>query len=80
MSDLRFQTKEEITRIRNWIVKAMGIIIYGTINEKGERWYTQMGRVFDAIKDKQAEYNWLITDTDCVPQKIEELCNGKDYC
>ncbi len=55
-------------------------MIYGAINDKGEHWYTQMGRVFDAIKNKQAEYNWLITDIDCVPQKIEELCNGKDYC
>ena len=57
-----------------------GNMIYGAINDKGEHWYTQMGRVFDAIKNKQAEYNWLITDIDCVPQKIEELCNGKDYC
>lgn len=28
-------------------------MIYGAINEKGERWYTQMGRVFDAIRNKQ---------------------------
>ena len=55
-------------------------MIYGAINEKGERWYTQMGRVFDAIRNKQTEYNWLITDIDCVPQKIEELCDGNDYC
>lgn len=55
-------------------------MVYGAINEKGERWYTQMGRVFDAIHDKQTEYNWLITDIECVPRKIEELCYGKDFC
>lgn len=53
---------------------------YGAINQKGERWYTQMGKIFDAIKDNQMNYNWLITDIDCVPQKIEDCCNGKDFC
>ena len=48
-------------------------MVYGAINEKGERWYTQMGRVFDAIQNKQTEYNWLITDVECVPRKIEQL-------
>ena len=55
-------------------------MVYGAINEKGERWYTQMGRVFDAIQNKQTEDNWLITDVECVPRKIEQLCNGKDCC
>lgn len=54
-------------------------MVYGAINEKGEQWYTQMSRVFEAIKNKQNEYNWLITDIDCVPSKIEKRCNG-DYC
>lgn len=55
-------------------------MIYGAINEKGENWYTNMGRVFDAIKDKQMDYNWLITDADCVPEKIYKYCDGKGYC
>lgn len=55
-------------------------MVYGAINEKGERWYTQMCKVFDAIKDRQINYNWLITDMDGVPEKINERCNGKDYC
>ncbi len=54
-------------------------MVYGAINEKGEQWYTQMGRVFEAIKQKQNDYNWLITDIDCVPQKIEECCIGDYY-
>ena len=55
-------------------------MVYGAINEKGEKWYTQMGRVFDAIRDRQIDYNWLITDMDCVPEQIGERCGGKDYC
>lgn len=56
-------------------------MVYGAINEKGELYYTQMGRVFDAIKNKQTEYNWLITDiADGAPQKIWELYNDDDYC
>lgn len=54
-------------------------MVYGAINEKGEQWYTQMGKVFEAIHNKQNDYNWLITDIDCVPQKIEAKYNG-DYC
>lgn len=55
-------------------------MVYGAINANGERWYTQMSRVFDAINHQQLEYNWLITDIDCVPQKIEACCTEKGYC
>lgn len=55
-------------------------MVYGAINDKGEPWYTRMTKIFDSIKDKQIEYNWLITDMDCVPEEIDECCNGKDYC
>lgn len=54
-------------------------MVYGAINEKGEQWYTQIGRVFKAMKNKQNDYNWLITDIDCVPPKIEEHYSGS-YC
>lgn len=40
-------------------------MIYGAINEKGEKYYTNIKDVFDAINNKQLEYNWLITDCDC---------------
>lgn len=53
-------------------------MVYGAINEKGEQWYTQMSKVFDAIKHKQIDYNWLITDVDCIPQEI--AYNGTGYC
>lgn len=57
-------------------------MVYGAINEKGESWYTQMSRVFEAIKDRQKEYNWLITDIgDGAPEKIWELCGAEeDFC
>ncbi len=55
-------------------------MVYGAINEKGEHWYTQMGSIFDAIGNKQTDYNWLITDMDCGPYKIAELYNDKNYC
>lgn len=37
-------------------------MIYGAINEKGERYYTRMSKVFEAIHQKQCDYNWLISD------------------
>lgn len=56
-------------------------MVYGAINEKGERYYTQMGRVFDAINDRQMEYNWLITEiADGAPPKIWERYNDDNYC
>lgn len=55
-------------------------MVYGAINEKGEAWYTKMGKVFDAIQNRQLKYHWLITDMDCVPHKIMDYCDGKEYC
>ena len=56
-------------------------MVYGAINKKGEKHYTCLKRVFDAIDNKQKEYNWLITDCECYPnnQKTEKLQN-KEYC
>ena len=57
-------------------------MVYGAMNEKDESWYTQMGKVFEAINNKQKEYNWLITDIcDGAPEKIWELCsNEENFC
>ena len=38
------------------------IILKGAILEKGETFYTDMSRVFNAINNIQNDYNWLITD------------------
>ena len=63
-----------------WSERGDHRMVYGAINANGERWYTQMSRVFDAINHQQLEYNWLITDIDCVPQKIEACCTEQGYC
>ena len=61
--------------------KGSDYVVYGAINENGEKYYTYLKKVFDAIDNKQKEYNWLITDCECYPdnQKIKELLN-KEYC
>lgn len=45
--------------------------VYGAILEKGESWYTCMGKIFRAIGDAQKNYNWLISDADCFPMTPE---------
>lgn len=40
----------------------------GAILNKGEKYYTYMGKVFAAIKGEQLKYNWLITDCVCYPK------------
>lgn len=56
-------------------------MVYGAILEKGEDYYTNLRKVFEAIKGKQNDYNWLITDCECYPddENIYELFNKK-YC
>ena len=41
-------------------------MVYGVIDKKSSRYYTYLKAVFDAIENKQVEYNWLITDTEIV--------------
>lgn len=56
-------------------------MVYGAIVKKGEKYYTNIRRVFDAIDNKQLGYNWLITDCDCNinDPKINEILS-KEYC
>lgn len=42
----------------------------GAILEKGEKYYTNMSRVFNAIQNAQKDYNWLITDLDGYPNSL----------
>ena len=56
-------------------------MVYGAINEKGEAYYTDLGRVFDSIGNRQAEYNWFITDCVCYPNHPETAAMlSKPYC
>ena len=41
-------------------------MVYGVIDTDSCRWYTYLKAVFEAIDNKQLEYNWLITATDIV--------------
>lgn len=45
------------------------------ILEKGEKYYTYMGKIFNSIENEQSKYNWLITNCECYPQNesIKEL-------
>lgn len=56
-------------------------MVFGAKNEKGEKYYTDLVRVFEAINNKQMNYNWLITDCECYPEdaEIAEMLNRK-YC
>lgn len=46
-------------------------MVYGAILEKGEKFYTDLSKVFKAIGEVQTEYNWLITDCICYPKSSD---------
>lgn len=56
-------------------------MVYGAIIRQGEKYYTDLGKVFRAIQNEQVDYNWLITDCVCYPQnpEIDQLL-AKEYC
>ena len=41
-------------------------MIYGVIDKDSCRGYTYLKAVFDAIDNKQIEYNWLVTNTEII--------------
>ena len=53
-------------------------MIYGAIDEKSEMWYTHLKKLFEAIDNKQLEYNWLITDWECNTDTVGTLYD--EYC
>ena len=56
-------------------------MIYAAINEKGEKYFTRLSRVFEAIGNRQREYNWLISYAVCYPQDPETAkMLEQDYC
>ena len=56
-------------------------MIYGAISEKDERYYTYLKKVFEAIGNAQQDYNWLITDCECVTRNFEtEKLLNAEYC
>ena len=56
-------------------------MVYGAINEKGEAYYTDLKKVFEAINNRQEKYNWLITDCVCYPSNpATRALLSKEYC
>jgi hypothetical protein len=49
--------------------------VKSAILQKGEHFYTHMGKIFKAIENGQLKYNWLITDFECYPldKSINEI-------
>ena len=41
-------------------------MVYGVIDKDSCRYYTYLKAVFDAMDNKQSDYNWLITDTEII--------------
>lgn len=56
-------------------------MVYGAVNRKGEKYYTYLKKLFDAINNKQLEYNWLITDCTCYPDNPKtDAMLRRNYC
>ncbi len=56
-------------------------MVYGAVNEKGETYYTYLKKLFEAINNRQIEYNWLITDCTCYPANpLTDDMLSKEYC
>ena len=56
-------------------------MVYGAVNAKGEKYYTYMKKLFEAIGNRQTEFNWLITDCISYPDNPKtDAMLSKDYC
>lgn len=59
----------------------MEAMVYGAINEKGEKFYACLSKLFDVIDNAQLNYNWLITACECNgSNRVEEECLKQGYC
>ncbi len=56
-------------------------MVYGAIDEKGNKYYTYLSEVFAAIHQEQKNYNWLITDSEIYPEleEAKKLFTGDLY-
>lgn len=43
----------------------------GLILNKGEPYFSSFSKVFKNIKELSKDYNWLISNAECYPQKVE---------
>lgn len=47
----------------------MSCVIKGALLEKGEKYYTRLGKIFSVMNNFQNEYNWLISDCEAYPME-----------
>lgn len=53
----------------------------GVVINKGERYFTHLGSIFNSIENIQKDYNWLITGHECYPQNAEYVEKlSKEWC
>ncbi|MBN9648080.1 MULTISPECIES: DUF2691 family protein [Terrisporobacter] len=53
----------------------------GAILEDGDYCFTTLDEVFKGIENIQKQYNWLITDIECYPEKQSNIeLFSKEYC
>jgi hypothetical protein len=60
-------------------------MVYGRIIRKGEKYYTHLKKLFEAIGNAQLNYKWLISYAECYPhdRELEKLLDGSysgGYC
>ena len=57
-------------------------MVYGAISRNDEKYYTYLKKVFEAIDNRQNDYNWLITNCECYPhnREIDDLFHNSEYC
>ncbi len=56
-------------------------MVYAAINEKDEKLYTYLPKLFDAIGNAQLNYNWLVTDCFCnISNPVERETEEKGWC
>ena len=58
------------------------MVAYGGIQEKGEKYYTYLKKIFSSMGDFQKNYRWLITDCTCYPSdpQVEKRLRCGKYC
>ena len=56
-------------------------MIYGTIIQKGEKYYTYLKKLFESINNMQLNYKWLISYPECYPldKDIQRMLES-EYC
>ncbi len=56
-------------------------MVYGTIIQKGEKYYTLLKKLFDSIDNIQLNYKWLISNPECwaLDKDIQKLVEHDYY-